>query len=58
VESKRDLNPLSRKHGLLGPTVPGQSGSRWISRITFDYSGLGRSTGEKNYDALALADVH
>ena len=26
--------------------------------ITFDYSGLGRSMGEKNYDALALAGVH
>jgi len=27
--------------------------------ITFDYSGLGRSTGEKNYDPVSLArDAH
>ena len=58
-QADRAMHSLPGKHGPLGPPVARQSGSHWISRHHVRYSGLGLSTGEKNYDPESLArDAH
>jgi hypothetical protein len=53
------VHALSRKHGSLGSSVPRQPRRKRVPRHMFDYSGLGLSSGPRDYNPFSLArDAH